>query len=83
MADPISDMINKDLQRIKKAGNHIRVSEMDAEKSLLLTFTEAQQFLRISHQTLYNLVQKGLPSHKIAAKRMFLREELIQWIKQH
>ena len=48
-----------------------------------LTFQEAQQFLRISHQTLYNLIRQGLPSHKIGKKRVFLREELLQWIRDH
>ncbi len=48
-----------------------------------LTFQEAQQFLRVSHQTLYNLMKQGLPSHKIGRKRVFLREELVQWIREH
>ena len=50
---------------------------------IFLTFQEAQQFLRVSHQTLYSLMRQGLPSHKIGKKRVFLREELIVWIKEH
>ncbi len=50
---------------------------------IFLTFQEAQQFLRISHQTVYNLMKQGLPSHKIGRKRVFLREELVQWIREH
>lgn len=50
---------------------------------IFLTFQEAQQFLRVSHQTLYNLIKQGLPSHKIGRKRVFLREELVQWIREH
>ena len=50
---------------------------------IFLTFQEAQQFLRVSHQTVYNLMKQGLPSHKIGRKRVFLREELVQWIKEH
>lgn len=50
---------------------------------IFLTFQETQQFLRISHQTLYNLIKQGLPSHKIGRKRVFLREELVQWIREH
>ncbi|MFC2000031.1 helix-turn-helix domain-containing protein [Chloroflexota bacterium] len=46
-------------------------------------FTEAQEFLGISHQTLYKLMKEGLPSHKIGKKRVFLKEDLIQWIKDH
>lgn len=52
-------------------------------ESLLFTFAEAQDFLRVSHQTLYKLMKEGLPSHKIGTKRMFLKEDLIKWIKRH
>ncbi len=48
-----------------------------------LTFQETQEFLGVSHQTLYKLVREGLPSHKIGKKRVFLKEELLQWIKEH
>ncbi len=50
---------------------------------IFLTFQETQEFLGVSHQTLYKLIQQGLPSHKIGKKRVFLREELVQWIKDH
>ena len=50
---------------------------------IFFTFTEAQEFLGISHQTLYKLIDEGLPSHKIGKKRVFLKEDLIQWIKEH
>ena len=49
---------------------------------ILLTFQEAQELLRVSHQTLYNLMRQGLPSHKIGKKRVFLREELMKWIRE-
>jgi excisionase family DNA binding protein len=47
------------------------------------TFTEAQEYLGISHQTLYKLMKEGLPSHKIGKKRVFLKDDLIKWIKEH
>jgi len=51
---------------------------------IFMTFQEAQEFLRVSHQTIYRLIEKqGLPSHKIGKKRVFLREELAKWIKDH
>ena len=50
---------------------------------IFLTFQEAQEFLGVSHQTIYNLMRQGLPSHKIGKKRVFLREELVEWIKEH
>ncbi len=48
-----------------------------------MTFQEAQEFLGVSHQTIYRLMKQGLASHKIGKKRVFLKEELIQWIKDH
>ena len=56
--------------------------EKDVER-VLYTFAEAQEFLRVSHQTLYKLIKEGLPSHKISNKRMFLKEDLLKWIKEH
>ncbi|MBN1366528.1 MAG: helix-turn-helix domain-containing protein [Dehalococcoidales bacterium] len=56
--------------------------EKEVER-VLFTFAEAQEFLRVSHQTLYKLIEEGLPSHKIRNKRMFLKEDLIKWIKEH
>ena len=50
---------------------------------ILLTFSEAQELLRVSHQTVYKLMNAGLVSHKIGNKRMFLKEDLLQWIKDH
>jgi excisionase family DNA binding protein len=47
------------------------------------TFTEAQRFLGVSHQTLYKLMKEGLSSHKIGKKRVFLKSDLVQWIKEH
>jgi len=53
------------------------------DERIFYTFEEAQQFLNISHDTLYKLMKRGLPSHKIGRKRVFLIEDLIQWIKEH
>ncbi len=50
---------------------------------VLLTFAEAQELLRVSHQTLYKLMEQGLPSHKICSKRMFMKEDLLKWIQEH
>ena len=64
----------------------VNKAEQDRERQverIFLTFQEAQQFLAVSHQTLYNLIRQGLPSHKIGKKRVFLKEELVQWIKEH
>ncbi len=50
---------------------------------IFYTFSEAQEFLGVSHQTIYKLMKKGLPSHKIGKKRVFLKEDLVKWIKEH
>ena len=36
---------------------------------IFYTFREAQDFLNISYEKLYKLMEQGLPSHKIGRKR--------------
>jgi excisionase family DNA binding protein len=70
----------------KKCCGEARMARKKPEKEVervLFTFAEAQEFLRVSHQTLYKLIDQGLPSHKIGTKRMFFKDDLIQWIKNH
>jgi excisionase family DNA binding protein len=50
---------------------------------IYFTFAEAQEFLGVSHQTVYKLMKAGLPSYKISNKRVFLKEDLTAWIKEH
>jgi len=50
---------------------------------IFFTFAETQEFLGISHQTIYKLMKNGLPSHNIGKKRVFLKEDLVKWIKEH
>lgn len=57
--------------------------EREKVERIFYTFQEAQEFLNISHDTLYKLMKQGLPSHKIGRKRVFLKEDLIRWIKEH
>jgi excisionase family DNA binding protein len=64
------------------ARKKIEKKNQDIER-IFFTFSEAQEFLGVSHQTIYKLMKKGLPSHKIANKRVFLKEDLIKWIKEH
>ena len=59
-----------------------RKPEKEVERELF-TFAETQEFLRVSHQTLYKLIKEGLPSHKIGTKRMFLKEDLLKWVNDH
>ena len=40
-------------------------------------------FLRISHETLYKLMRQGLPSHRVGRKRVFIRQELMDWVRDH
>ena len=62
-------------KKIEKSEKHI--------ERIFFTFSEAQEFLGVSHQTIYKLLKQGLKSHKIANKRVFLKEDLINWIKEH
>ncbi|WP_225973744.1 helix-turn-helix domain-containing protein [Dehalogenimonas formicexedens] len=64
------------------ARKKITANEENVE-SPFYTFTEAQQFLKVSHQTIYRLMQKGLPSHKVGNKRVFIKADLIKWVQEH
>jgi excisionase family DNA binding protein len=57
-------------------------SDADIEK-VIFSFAEAQKFLGISHQTLYKLMKEGLPSHLVGSKRVFFKEDLIKWVREH
>lgn len=64
----------------------LRVSRKQPDREIeriFFTFTEAQEFLGVSHQTIYKLMKEGLLSHKIGKKRVFLKEDLVRWIKEH
>jgi excisionase family DNA binding protein len=61
----------------------VRKNPNQEVERILFTFAEAQEFLRVSHQTLYKLMKQGLLSHKIGNKRMFLKKDLEKWIKDH
>lgn len=50
---------------------------------IFFTFTETQEFMGVSHQIIYKLMDVGLPSHKIVKKRVFLKDDLVKWIKDH
>lgn len=69
-----------------RLGRSAKVSRKKPEENverIFYTFTETQEFLGISHQTIYKLMKEGLPSHKIGKKRVFLKEDLIRWIREH
>ena len=43
---------------------------------IFFTFNETMLFLNSSRQTIYNLMEMGLPSHKIGKKRVFIPEDI-------
>jgi len=74
------------VQKESRSNGVSRAKKPDKENEIeriFFTFTEAQEFLGISHQTVYKLMSEGLPSHKIGKKRVFLKEDLTRWIKEH
>ncbi len=62
-----------------------KVNDMPKQEveRVFLSFSEAQEYLGVSHQTIYKLMKDGLPSHKIGRNRVFLKEDLLKWIKEH
>jgi excisionase family DNA binding protein len=70
------------IQTWSEAVSETRKQKKEIER-IFLSFQEAQEFLNISHQTVYKLMKDGLLSHKIGKKRVFLREDLVRWINEH
>ncbi len=49
-----------------------------------LTYAEAIQFLKLSRATIDRLIaKKGIPNYKVGKRRLFDRDELIEWVKSH
>jgi excisionase family DNA binding protein len=70
-------------KRVTKVGRK-KPDKLDENvERIFFTFLEAQEFLGVSHQTIYKLMKEGLPSHKIGKKRVFLKDDLIRWIREH
>jgi len=47
-----------------------------------LTFQETSKFLKISISTLNRLVrQNGIPSYKVGRRRLFDKDELVEWVR--
>ncbi len=47
------------------------------------TDREAKSRSTSHHLKVYKLMKEGLSSHKIGNKRVFLKEDLTLWIKEH
>jgi hypothetical protein len=70
------------VEKSKKVDKDTSKPDTEVER-IFFNFLETQNFLGISHQTLYKLMREGLASHKIGKKRVFLKEDLVRWIKEH
>ncbi len=52
-------------------------SEKKTER-IFFAFAEAQESLGVSRQTIYKLMDEGLPSQKIGKKWVFLKEDVVK-----
>jgi len=59
------------------------IQEEKKIERIFYTYRETQEFLNVSHETIRQLMKKGLLSHKIGRKRVFLIKDLIRWIEEH
>jgi excisionase family DNA binding protein len=49
-----------------------------------LTYAEAIKFLKLSRATIDRLiVKREIPNYKVGKRRLFDRDELIDWVKSH
>ena len=47
-----------------------------------LTVREASKFLKISISTLNRFIkQEGIPSYKVGRRRLFDKDELVEWVR--
>ena len=76
-------LLHLNRKRVIKVGRRKPEKSGENVERIFFTFLEAQEFLGVSHQTIYKLMKEGLPSHKIGKKRVFLKDDLIKWIKEH
>jgi excisionase family DNA binding protein len=53
-------------------------------ESEFLTIKEAAKFLKIGVATLNRFLrEEGIPSYKIGGRRLFEKNELVEWVKTH
>lgn len=53
-------------------------------ESEFLTLKEAAKFLKIGVATLNRFLrEEGIPSYKIGGRRLFEKNELVEWVKKH
>jgi len=50
---------------------------------IFFTFIEFPDFLGICHYTICKSLGEGLPLQKIGGERVFMKDDLIKWIKDH
>ena len=48
-----------------------------------LSIEEVIKLLGMSRQTVYKLLDEGMPSYKLGGRRIVDRDELIAWVKSH
>jgi excisionase family DNA binding protein len=64
-------------------GDDLMENQPEKEKRFLSP-TDAAIFLSLSKPSLDRLVRrKEIPSYKIGGRRLFDREELVEWVKRH
>ncbi len=50
----------------------------------ILTIKEASRFLKLNVSTINKMISEGtIPSYKVGKRRLFDRDDLIQWFKSH
>ena len=54
-----------------------------AQDELLITRKEIAEYLRISLVTLADWVKRGLPRHRKRGRVLFLKSEVLAWVKEN
>jgi len=48
-----------------------------------LSVVDLMKFVRINRPVIYRLMERGLPCYKPGRRRLFDRDELVEWVKSH
>ena len=72
-------VVKEELQAILPS---LKLSTFSTDEPLL-TRKEIAEYLRISLVTLTDWVKRGLPSHSKRGRVLFLKSEVLQWLKEN
>ena len=64
--------------------NSTKITQSEIAPEEFLTTKELMQLLKIRHkQTIYSLIEEGMPAVSVGRNYRFIRQEVIHYLKEH